>query len=203
MITILDYGMGNVKSILNIIYKVGGEATISSDIDKIMDAEKIILPGIGSFDVGIKNLTEQGLIPVLNKKVLEEKTPFLGICLGMQLITQRSEEGKLNGLGWINAETDKFRSLKDNLKIPHMGWNYVVVKKNSKLFKDMYDNPRFYFVHSYYVRCKDESDILATTEYGFDFVSAVEKDNIYATQFHPEKSHKFGMKLMENFVKNV
>jgi len=203
MITILDYGMGNVKSILNIIYKVGGEATISSDIDKILDAEKIILPGIGSFDIGVKNLTEQGLIPVLKKKVLKEKTPFLGICLGMQLITQKSEEGKLNGLGWINAETEKFKSLKDNLKVPHMGWNYVVVKKNSKLFKDMYDNPRFYFVHSYYVRCKDENDILATTEYSFDFVSAVEKDNIYATQFHPEKSHKFGMKLMENFVKNV
>jgi len=203
MITILDYGMGNVKSILNIIYKVGGEATISSDIDKILDAEKIILPGIGSFDIGVKNLTEQGLIPVLKKKVLKEKTPFLGICLGMQLITQKSEEGKLNGLGWINAKTEKFRSLKDNLKVPHMGWNYVVVKKNSKLFKDMYDNPRFYFVHSYYVQCKDENDILATTEYGFDFVSAVEKDNIYATQFHPEKSHKFGMKLMENFVKNV
>ncbi|VVB60470.1 Imidazole glycerol phosphate synthase subunit HisH [uncultured archaeon] len=203
MITILDYGMGNVKSILNIIYKVGGEAIISSDINKIIDAEKIILPGIGSFDVGIKNLTEQGLISILNKKVLDEKTPFLGICLGMQLITQRSEEGKLNGLGWINAETEKFRSLKDNLKVPHMGWNYVTVKKKSKLFKDMYDNPRFYFVHSYYVRCKDKNDILTTTEYGFNFVSAIEKDNIYATQFHPEKSHKFGMKLMENFVKNV
>jgi len=203
MITILDYGMGNVKSILNIINKVGGEATISSDVDKILDAEKIILPGIGSFDTGIKNLTEQGLIPILNKKVLKEKTPFLGICLGMQLITQRSEEGTLNGLGWLDAETVKFKSLKNNLKVPHMGWNYVVVKKNSKLFKDMYNNPRFYFVHSYYVQCKDENNILTTTEYGFDFVSAVEKDNIYATQFHPEKSHKFGMKLMENFVKNV
>jgi len=203
MIVVVDYGMCNVKSISNIIGKVGGDVTISSDIDEILDAEKIILPGIGSFDAGIKNLNKQSLITVLNEKVLKEKTPFLGICLGMQLITQNSEEGTLNGLGWIDAETVKFSSLKDNLKIPHMGWNYVNVKKNSKLFKDKYENPRFYFVHSYYVRCKDENDILATTEYGFDFVSAIEKDNIYATQFHPEKSHKFGMKLMENFVKNV
>jgi glutamine amidotransferase len=203
MIAIIDYGMGNVKSILNILHKVCGEATISSDVDEIMKADKIILPGIGSFDTGIRNLTEKGLIPVLNKKVLKEKTPFLGICLGMQLITLKSEEGTLDGLGWINAETVKFKSLKDNLKVPHMGWNYIVIKKNSKLFKDMYENPRFYFVHSYYVICKDENNILATTDYGFDFTSAIEKDNIYATQFHPEKSHKFGIKLMKNFVESL
>jgi len=203
MITIIDYGMGNLKSIQNIVQKVGGEAIISYDVNEIMHADKIILPGIGAFDNGMKNLNERGLIPVLQKKVMQEKTPFLGICLGMQLITRKSEEGALEGLGWIDAETIKFKSLSNNLKIPHMGWNYVVVKKNSNLFKGMCENPRFYFVHSYYVVCKNENDILTTTEYGFNFASAVEKDNIYATQFHPEKSHKFGMKLMENFVKNV
>lgn len=202
MIVIIDYGMGNVKSIVNILHKVGGEAVISHDIDEIMNADKIILPGIGSFDMGIRNLTEQGLIPILNKKVVQEKTPFLGICLGMQLITKKSEEGKLDGLGWIDAETIKFKSM-NNLKVPHMGWNYIIIKKNSQLFKHMYDNPRFYFVHSYYVECKNKDDVLTTTEYGFDFTSAIEKENIYATQFHPEKSHKFGMKLMKNFVEST
>jgi imidazole glycerol-phosphate synthase subunit HisH len=202
MITIIDYGMGNVKSIANILRKVGGESAISHDVDEIMKADKLILPGIGSFDTGIRNLTEKGLIPVLHKKVIEEKTPFLGICLGMQLITKKSEEGTLDGLGWIDADTVKFKSM-NNLKVPHMGWNYIVIKKNSQLFKDMYDDPRFYFVHSYYVVCRNERDVLTTTEYGFDFTSAIEKEHIYATQFHPEKSHKFGMKLMKNFVEST
>ncbi len=199
MIIIIDYGMGNVKSIENIIRKVGGDALISQNADEIIDADKIILPGIGSFDTGMKNLTEMSLIPVLQKKVLQEKTPFLGICLGMQLITKKSEEGTMGGLGWINAYTVKFKPM-DDLKIPHMGWNYITIKKKSQLFKDMYDNPRFYFVHSYYVYCNDENDVLTTTEYGLEFTSAIEKENIYATQFHPEKSHKFGMKLMKNFI---
>jgi glutamine amidotransferase len=203
MITVIDYGMGNLGSIVNIIRKVGGDAVIASDPDEILLAKKIILPGVGSFDAGMKNLREKNLITPLNKKIMEEKTPLLGICLGMQLITKKSEEGALLGLGWIDAETVKFKFSTNDLKIPHMGWNYLSIKKPSKLFTNMYEEPRFYFVHSYYVACNDKKDILTTTDYGFEFASAIEKENIYATQFHPEKSHKYGIKLIQNFIELV
>ena len=204
MIVIIDYGLGNLGSLLNMLKKIGAEAQISSDPSVIERADKLILPGVGAFDNGIRNLNDLGLIPVLNKKVLEEKTPILGICLGIQLFTQKSEEGQLSGLGWINAQTKKFQFGEngDNLKIPHMGWNSISSVKESKLFQGVDPEQRYYFVHSYHLECDDQEGVLAKTRHGYDFISAIEKENIIGVQFHPEKSHKFGMKLLENFVNN-
>lgn len=202
MIVVVDYGMGNLGSIANMLKKVGAKAMVSSDISVIESADKLILPGVGAFDNGMKNLSDLGLVPILSAKVIRDETPILGLCLGMQLFTQRSEEGNLPGLGWIEAETIRFKFDKDQpgLKIPHMGWNSIKIKRLSRIFDDMYEEPRFYFVHSYYVVCKNDRDVLATTCYGYEFASAVMRDNIVGTQFHPEKSHKFGMKLLKNFV---
>ena len=198
MITIIDYGMGNLGSIANMIKKVGGKSCISSNLEEIEKAEKLILPGVGSFDNGMRELKELGLIELLNRKVLEEKTPIMGICLGMQLMTCSSEEGILKGLGWIDGKSHKFVS--DDLKVPHMGWNTIQHKKVSALFVETESEKRFYFVHSYYVSCESEEDVLTTTSYTHDFVSSFEKENIVGVQFHPEKSHRFGMELLKNFV---
>jgi glutamine amidotransferase len=147
-------------------------------------------------------LNDLGLIDILGIKVFRDRIPILGLCLGMQLFTQKSEEGNLPGLGWIEAETVKFRFDKDQpgLKIPHMGWNSIKIKRPIRIFDDMYEEPRFYFVHSYHVVCNNDRDVLATTYYGYEFASALMRENIVGTQFHPEKSHKFGMKLLKNFV---
>jgi len=198
MIVIIDYNMGNVGSIYNMLKKLGYESRITSSLDEIKKANKIILPGVGSFDNGIMNLKKLGLLEILNYKVLQEKVPIIGICLGMQLMTKKSEEGKLEGLGWINGETIKFVS--DKYKVPHMGWNTVNIKKYSKLFEGMDGEIRFYFVHSYYVKCSDAEDTLTTTYYINEFVSSFEKNNIIGVQFHPEKSHKFGMQIFRNFI---
>ncbi len=202
MIAIIDYGIGNLASVLNMFKKNGvSDVTISSDKNIIEKATKLLLPGVGAFDAGMRNLEQSGLIPLLNKKVVEDKTPILGICLGMQLLTKRSEEGVLPGLGYIDAETVKFDldpALK--LKVPHMGWDYISVKRENPLVA-LDSKSRFYFVHSYYVKCLDEKQSLATAHFGKDFTCMVNKDNIYGTQFHPEKSLKFGMKLLENFAK--
>jgi len=202
MIIIIDYGMGNLGSILNMLKKIGAEAIISSSPQDISRADKLILPGVGAFDAGLKNLDERGLIPVLQNLVIKKKIPILGICLGMQLMTKSSEEGSRPGFGWIDATTVRFKFGKEeqNLKIPHMGWNVIQWRKESVLFKDMPEEPRFYFVHSYHAVCNDKEDILATTNYGYDFVSAFQKGNIIGVQFHPEKSHKFGMQVLRNFI---
>jgi glutamine amidotransferase len=203
MIVIVDYGMGNLGSILNMLKKVGAPAAkVSSDPKDIEQADKLILPGVGAFDTGMQRLRETGLISLLNEKVIKAKTPTLGVCLGMQLITKISEEGELPGLGWIDAETIRFRfdPKKNGLKIPHMGWNTVNIQREGTLFQGMYPDARFYFVHSFHVVSHNPEDVLATTEYGYDFVSAIQHGHIMAAQFHPEKSHKFGMKLYKNFV---
>lgn len=203
MIVIVNYGVGNLGSIQNMIKKAGVKAEISSDEKVIEQADKLILPGVGAFDNGMQHLIDSGMIPLLNKKVLEEKVPILGICLGMQLMTNMSEEGKLKGLGWIDADVIKFKfEPGSKLKIPHMGWNLIYPKKEHYLFDDMYKEPRFYFVHGYYVKNNMTENILAQTHFGSDFTSAIVKDNITGTQFHPEKSHKFGLKLMQNFIYN-
>lgn len=201
MIVIVDYKMGNLGSITNIIKKIGHSSIITSDIEQIAKADKIILPGVGSFDKAMENLKELNLIEVLNQKALIEKVPVLGICLGMQLLTKSSEEGNVDGLGWIDAKTVKFQ-LSDfpNLKIPHMGWNEVQLQKKHILCEDMYQDPRFYFVHSYHAVCESDENILIKTHFGYDFASGIVKDNIMGVQFHPEKSHKFGMKLFKNFI---
>jgi glutamine amidotransferase len=203
LIVIVDYGMGNLGSILNMLKKVGAPfAKISSEAKDIEQADKLILPGVGAFDSGLRRLREKNLIGLLNEKVVKSRTPTLGVCLGMQLMTKASEEGEFPGLGWIDAETIRFRfdQKQTRLKIPHMGWNTVKVLREGTLFRDMYAEPRFYFVHSFHVVSHNSEDVLATTEYGYDFVSAIQHGHIMAAQFHPEKSHKFGMKLYKNFV---
>ena len=199
LITIIDYRTGNVGSIINMLKKIGSKGIISSDPVDILNAEKLILPGVGSFDEGMKNLKDSGLIPHIEEKVLVKKTPILGICLGMQLLSKRSEEGKSTGLGWVDAEVIKFRFNDKKRKIPHMGWNTISVSKQDDLLNDMPDPSRFYFVHSYHFKCNDEQDILTKTHYVHEFTSAIRKGNIIGVQFHPEKSHKYGMKLMKNF----
>lgn len=202
MIVIIDYGMGNLGSIINMLKKVGASAKISVDIKEIERAEKLILPGVGAFDTGMKRLNELNLIELLNDMVLVQKKPTLGVCLGMQLLTKRSEEGNMSGLGWIDGETHRFsfKSGQSNLKIPHMGWNTINIQHQSSLIQGLDDEARFYFVHSYYVVCENPDDVLTTTDYGFDFVSAVQRENVMGVQFHPEKSHKFGMQVYKNFT---
>jgi imidazole glycerol-phosphate synthase subunit HisH len=202
MIVIVDYKMGNIGSVLNMLKKIGADAVISSDPREIEKADKLILPGVGAFDTGMKHLHESDLVGVLNEKALDRQTPTLGICLGMQLLTQGSEEGDLSGLGWIDGHTVKFRFDENNrhLKIPHMGWNTVKIRSHDSLFKSLDEDARFYFVHSFHVVCHRDADVLASTHHGDDFVSAVQNRNIMGTQFHPEKSHKFGMKLLRNFA---
>ena len=201
MIVIVDYGMGNLGSIFNMFKKIGVKAKITSDLEEIRLASKILLPGVGAFDNAMKRINENGHRDVLNYKALEEKIPVLGICLGMQLLTNSSEEGVLPGLGWISGSTIKFQfSEEQNLKIPHMGWNTVEVSNQNKLTANFSDEFRFYFVHSYYVKVKEEKDSILKTNYGIKFDSAIQKNNIYGAQFHPEKSHKFGMKLLQNFA---
>jgi glutamine amidotransferase len=201
MITIIDYKTGNLGSIQNILKKIGEESIITSDKNQIANAKKLILPGVGAFDTGMANLKLLDLVDILNYKVLAEKTPVLGICLGMQILSKNSEEGSLPGLGWINAETRRFKFNDTNTyKIPHMGWNYVRQNKASNLFKELSSDARFYFVHSYFFSANDTEDILSSTIYEIEFTSAIEKGNILGVQFHPEKSHKFGMRLLKNFA---
>jgi glutamine amidotransferase len=201
MITIIDYKTGNLGSIQNILKRIGEESVITSDKEEIARATKLILPGVGSFNTGMRNLMELDLVGILNEKVLVQKIPVLGICLGMQLLSNGSEEGSIKGLGWINGETKRFSFVDSKeYKIPHMGWNFVQQHKESKLFNNMFSDARFYFVHSYYFNANDQTDVLTSTDYEIKFTSAVEKENILGVQFHPEKSHKFGMKLLKNFV---
>ena len=200
MIVIVDYGMGNLRSVLNKFKKIQTEAIISSNHDDIKNATKLVLPGVGHFANGMKNLKEFGLIDLLNEKVLKDKTPIIGICLGMQLLSNFSEEGNVEGLGWIKAKTIKFNLENSKLKVPHMVWNSISKNKESHLLKCIPNESLFYFVHSYHVICENQSDILTTTEYGINFTSAVQNENIFGTQFHPEKSHDVGLQMMKNFA---
>jgi glutamine amidotransferase len=203
MITIIDYGIGNLGSIQNMLKKIGAKSQITSDPREIKKASKLILPGVGAFDAAMKKLEHSNFIPLLREKVLELSTPILGICLGMQLFFNQSEEGTLGGLSWIDGEVQKFRFENyEHLKIPHMSWNYIEIKKDDRILSGLTNESRFYFVHSYHVVCKHEEDILTTTYYGYKFVSSVRRQNIMGVQFHPEKSHKFGMRLLKNFAES-
>lgn len=204
MIVIVNYGMGNIGSVLNMLRKIGSNAIVSSASEDISKAEKIILPGVGSFDKGIDNLHRLGLFNILNHEVLVKKKPILGICLGIQLMTRKSEEGKSFGFGWIAADTVHFNlevvPKQRKLKIPHMGWNQVLFNSQAKLFSNWDGDARFYFVHSYHLVCDSDSDISSTANYGKQFVASIEKENIFGVQFHPEKSHKYGMRLLDKFA---
>lgn len=200
-IVVIDYGMGNIRSVVNKIRKAGHKAIVSYETSVIENADKLILPGVGHFRNGMKSLKERDLLDVLKEKVLRQKTPILGICLGMQLFTKKSEEGNTEGLGWLDAETVKFTLSDIKHKVPHMGWNSIRQRKESSLLTDIQNNKHFYFVHSFHVKCHDELDVLTTTIYGYEFVSSIQKENIFGTQFHPEKSHEWGEKLLNNFLK--
>lgn len=200
MIAVLDYGLGNVEAIINMIGKIGHKACLANSVDRLLAASKIILPGVGSFDKGIQNLMDSGLLETLNKVVLVDKKPVLGICLGMQLMCNRSEEGVLAGLGWINAEVEKFQFINNDLKIPHIGWSDTLSDNESFLFYKLKEEARFYYVHSYFCRLKNNSEQIAFCKYGHSFTAAFAKDNIFGVQFHPEKSHSFGMQLLSNFI---
>lgn len=203
MITVVDYGMGNLGSIANMLKKLGAGACVTQDPEMVARAEKLILPGVGSFDRGMKNLEAFGLIPALHQRVLHDKVPILGLCLGMQLFSQRSEEGAGPGLGWIDADTVRFcfDGMGRALKVPHMGWNIVRFTQPSPLATDMADDSRFYFVHSFHVVCRNPANVLMTTEHGYLFASGIVQENIIGMQFHPEKSHRFGMQLFRNFIR--
>ena len=193
MIVILDYGMGNVKSISNMLDRAKVENIITSDVLKINEGDKYILPGVGSFDEGMRRISKANWLDTLEYNILELKKPILGICLGMQLLTNRSEEGGLAGLSWIDTEVVKFDN--SDLIVPHMGWN-TIKTENSSLFDNL-SNSRFYFVHSFYIPICDK--VIAETNYGVNFGCAIQSENIYGVQFHPEKSHRFGMQLLKNF----
>ncbi|MEP6601140.1 MAG: imidazole glycerol phosphate synthase subunit HisH [Nitrospirota bacterium] len=202
MIAIVDYDMGNVASVANMLRRVGApESVLTRDPDVLRRADKVILPGVGAFDKGMRNLAEFGLLEALNEAAIERRVPILGICLGMQLLTKSSEEGQLSGLGWLDAETVRFRFPETpGLKIPHMGWNYVEARRDNPLLQAG-NRSRFYFVHAYYVTCNRTEDTIGTARYGFEFTCAVNHDNVYGVQFHPEKSHRFGMALLDGFIR--
>lgn len=200
-IVIVNYGMGNLFSVQKKMTKLGANVIVSSNPNDISFADKIILPGVGHFEKAMSNLNELNLISVLNNAVLVSKIPILGICLGMQLMAKHSEEGNVMGLGWFESNVVKLK-VKDTLKykIPHIGWNQIKKSKKSKLMNNIPDYSEFYFVHSYHIINKNTSDILNETEYECKFTSAVEKDNIFGVQYHPEKSHDIGEVLLKNFI---
>jgi imidazole glycerol-phosphate synthase subunit HisH len=204
MIVIVDYGMGNLGSIANMLKKIGAQCRISSDHGDIERAEKLILPGVGAFDAAMERIEQGGFRASLERKALQDRIPVLGICLGMQLLTDSSEEGKLSGLGWIPARAISFRARNPpNMKSPQMGWNLVQLTRPSALTQGLAElvEPRFYFVHSYFVECRNPEDSILKTTYGVTYDSGIQMGNIYGVQFHPEKSHRFGMKLLENFAR--
>lgn len=200
MIAIVDYGLGNVRSIWNMCRKAGLTAEVSGDPDAIASASHVILPGVGSFDAGMRRLQDSGLRPTLERVALEQAKPVLGICLGMQLMANGSEEGEAEGLGWIAADVVRLTP-QQGLRVPHMGWSDVTATQRSALFPEEAVDRRFYFLHSYVVRCADPSHVLATTSYGdSEVTSAIGRGNLYGVQFHPEKSHRFGLELLRTFA---
>lgn len=202
MITVVDYGMANLGSILNMLRKIGEDPIVATTRDDVLRATKLVLPGVGAFDHGVTALRDRGLDEPLRAKVLEDGAPLLGICLGMQLLVDSSEEGELPGLGLIPGRCLRFSFQQDahSLKVPQMGWNEISPRRASPLLDGLESGSRFYFVHSYHVACQHEQDVLATTWYGQAFTSIVGRDKLFGVQFHPEKSHRFGLALLKNFV---
>lgn len=200
-ITVVDYGAGNIGSVLNMIRRAGGVASASGSAEVLAQAEKLLLPGVGSFDNAVQKLEQSGLVEVLRERA-GAGVPLLGICLGMQLLSHCSEEGTLPGLGLVPGRVRRFRfgTEQSSLKIPHMGWNQVAVCKRHPLAEGLETGARFYFVHSYHYDCEDPADELFKTHYGYDFTSGVQRGNVMGVQFHPEKSHRFGMQLFRNFI---
>ena len=201
MIAIINYGLGNVGSIHNMLNFLGVESKIIDSPSQLKDADKIILPGVGSFDRAIQQFNSSGMRELVEQLVVEVGIPILGVCVGMQMLANSSEEGKLPGLGWVDGNVKKFNvtSMLQSQNLPHMGWNNVRSEMEDGLFNDMKGKKRFYFLHSYYFDCFQESNIIGLTDYGFHFTSAIKKNNIFGVQFHPEKSHHYGAQLLKNF----
>jgi glutamine amidotransferase len=200
-IAVIDFGMGNIGSICKMLRFVGADPVVTSDPGVMASADRIVLPGVGHFDRAVANLRGLGLVEHLQRIVVEDGKPLLGICLGMQLLCRSSEEGSLPGLGFVDAQVRRFEFPGNpRLKVPHMGWSPITAKKTSVLLKGLDDDSRFYFVHSYFVACADSGDVLAEAAYGAPYVAALERGNVMGVQFHPEKSHRFGIQMFRNFV---
>ena len=201
MITIIDYGVGNIRAYINLYERINVKIKVAYNAADLKSATKIILPGVGAFDYAMTRLNSSGMRETIAELVLVKKLPIIGICVGMQMLGEISEEGELPGLGWIPGKIKLFDSkvLSSERRLPHMGWNNIS-HNNDNLFGSVDLNNRFYFLHSYYFECENQDDILATTEFGVNFTSAIKKDNIYGVQFHPEKSHTNGVQLLKNFA---
>lgn len=202
MITLIDYGVGNIFAFQNVYKRLDIPTKIAKSSDDLNDAQKLILPGVGSFDYAMNRLNDSGMREKLDELVLEKKIPVIGICVGMQMMGNRSDEGKEEGLKWIDGDILKFdeKLIEHRTKLPHMGWNDVVPVNNHSLFNGLERNAIFYFLHSFHFKCKNPLDIIATSEYGVAFSSAVNKNHIFGIQFHPEKSHHYGERLLHNFA---
>jgi len=204
VISIIDYGLGNVKAIANVYKKLDVPISIARQPDDLRRTGKVILPGVGAFDEAIRRLDGSGMREILDEFVLHRRLPVLGICVGMQMLAHSSEEGKLAGLGWVDADVRRFdpasMSLAPPVCIPHMGWNTIRVVREGGLLKELNNGARFYFLHSYYMRCRKSEDVIAMADYGGEFACAVNTANVYGVQFHPEKSHQFGIQLLKNFA---
>lgn len=202
MITIVDYDTGNIRSIVNMLRALGVESRISGEPGQIATAERLILPGVGHFDHGMSELRKRGLVAPLERRVREEGMPILGICLGAQLLTRSSEEGSLPGLGWIDGRTVRFDRARMNarLRVPHMGWADTWAMRDNPLLEDASGDARFYYVHGYHIVCDDPAQAILGAHHGYDFISGVKRANVLGVQFHPEKSHRFGMRVLRNFA---
>ena len=203
MITIIDYGLGNIRAFVNVYERLNIKTKVAHNANEIKGATKIILPGVGAFDYAMKQLNASGMRDELDNKVLGEKIPVIGICVGMQILANSSEEGILPGLGWIDGEVKLFDTskIKHKTRLPHMGWNNINPVNGHNLLNGLDSQSRFYFLHSYYFVCHNENEIISTTEYGISYASAVNRENIFGIQFHPEKSHSNGIQLLHNFAK--
>lgn len=203
MITLIDYGVGNMNSFINVYKRLNIEVKVATKVADLEGAQKLILPGVGAFDHAMNELNNSGMRQRLDELVLLDKIPVIGICVGMQMLGNYSDEGKLEGLKWIDANIKKFdeSKIKQITRLPHMGWNDVIPKNQNKLFEGLEYESIFYFLHSYYFECNLEQDSIATSNYGIEFTSAANHENIYGVQFHPEKSHNYGEKLLYNFAK--
>jgi len=203
MIGILNYGVGNIKAFSNILKSLGFDFKVIESGEAILAVDKLILPGVGSFDSVMEKLEHANVMEELSSFALNKKRPVLGVCVGMQILADSSEEGQKKGLGWIKGKVNKFNfsNLKTKPMVPQIGWNEVLIKnQNCNLLKNLETNPHFYFLHSYYFECEKQLNAIAVTDYGFEFCSAVNHENIYGTQFHPEKSHQNGIQLLKNFA---
>ncbi|MBA4408495.1 MAG: imidazole glycerol phosphate synthase subunit HisH [Odoribacter sp.] len=202
MITIIDYGLGNIRAFVNVYERLNIKTKVAHKAEDIKGATKIILPGVGAFDYAMSQLNASGMRDELEKQVLENKIPVVGICVGMQMLAKSSDEGNLQGLGWIDGKVKIFDTslIPYKTRMPHMGWNSIIPVNGRQLLSGFTDQSRFYFLHSYYFDCVNEENIISTTEYGITYASAVNRDNIYGIQFHPEKSHSNGVQLLKNFA---